>query len=157
MTALAVNSTRRVTDAEVLEFYNLATSKILTGLEVCYYLVPTAVLNIIIIVIYISINPQEDLSKAQSGKNFKLLITYFNMIQMIESSGIGLVYGLRFYATGKLSENEIISYVRTNALLYEYYKQAREMIPNDIGKVLHKAFNSEEFQIVNTRYGEKYC
>ena len=36
MTALAVNSTRRVTDAEVLEFYNLATSKILTGLEVCY-------------------------------------------------------------------------------------------------------------------------
>ena len=79
------------------------------------------------------------------------------MIQMIESSGIGLVYGLRFYATGKLSENEIISYVRTNALLYEYYKQAREMIPNDIGKVLHKAFNSDEFQIVNIRYGEKYC
>ena len=73
------------------------------------------------------------------------------MIQMIESSGIGLVYGLRFYATGKLSETEIISYVRTNALLYEYYKQAREMIPDDIGRELHTSFNSEEFQIVNTR------
>ena len=74
------------------------------------------------------------------------------MIQMIESSGIGLVYGLRFYATGKLSETEIISYVRTNALLYEYYKQAREMIPEDIGRELHATFNSEDFQIVNTRY-----
>ena len=50
---------------------------------------------------------------------------------MIESSGIGLVYGLRFYGTGQLSESDIISYVRTNALLYEYYKQAREMIPED--------------------------
>ena len=70
---------------------------------------------------------------------------------MLESSGIGLVYGLRFYATGQLNENEIISYVRTNALLYEYYKQAREMIPADIGRVLQKTFQSEDFQIVNSR------
>ena len=39
----------------------------------------------------------------------------------------------------------------TNALLYEYYKQAREMIPSDIGKKLHATFNSHDFQIVNTR------
>ena len=70
---------------------------------------------------------------------------------MIESSGIGLVYGLRFYATGQLQEIDIISYVRTNALLYEYYKQAREMIPADIGRVLQKTFQSEDFQIVNSR------
>ena len=70
---------------------------------------------------------------------------------MIESSGIGLVYGLRFYATGKLSETDIISYVKTNALLYEYYKQAREMIPDDINKELYKTFNSEDFRIVNVR------
>ena len=73
------------------------------------------------------------------------------MIQMIESSGIGLVYGLRFYATGKLSETDIILYVKTNALLYEYYKQAREMIPDDIGKELYATFNSHDFKIVNTR------
>ena len=79
-------------------------------------------------------------------------MTYFSLIQLLESSGIGLVYGLRFYATGRLNENEIISYVRTNALLYEYYKQAREMIPGDIGEELQKTFVSEEFQIVNTRY-----
>ena len=45
----------------------------------------------------------------------------------------------------------LVSYVRTNALLYEYYKQARELIPEDIGGDLHKLFNSEEFMIVNTR------
>ena len=37
LTTMSTNNTRRVTDAEVLEFYNLATSKILTGLEVCNY------------------------------------------------------------------------------------------------------------------------
>ena len=35
ITTMAANSTRQVTDTEVLEFYNLATSKVLTGLEVC--------------------------------------------------------------------------------------------------------------------------
>ena len=34
LTLLAKNSTRQVSDTEVLEFYNLATSKMLTGLEV---------------------------------------------------------------------------------------------------------------------------
>ena len=83
-------------------------------------------------------------------------MSYFNMIQLLESSGIGLAYGLRFYSTGKLDEFDIVSYVRTNALLYEYYKQAREMLPEDIGQELHKLFNSEEFQIVNHRYDYIY-
>ena len=34
VTLLSENSTNQVTDTEILEFYNLATSKILTGLEV---------------------------------------------------------------------------------------------------------------------------
>ena len=34
-------------------------------------------------------------------------MTYFNMIQLIESSGIGLVYGLRFYGTGQLKEADV--------------------------------------------------
>ena len=75
----------------------------------------------------------------------------FEWFQILESSGIGLVYGLRFYSIGSLNPEEIIKYVRTNALMYEYYKQAKEMIPADIGKTLHKLFNSEEFIIVNTR------
>ena len=79
-------------------------------------------------------------------------MSYFNMIQLIESSGIGLVYGLRFYSRGQLDSQDIVSYVKTNALLYEYYKQAYEQMPYDIGDALVKLFNSEAFVIVNTRY-----
>ena len=79
-------------------------------------------------------------------------MSYFNMIQLIESSGIGLIYGLRFYAIGQLDDAEVIKYVRTNALLYEYYRQAYEQMPTDIGDELVKLFNSEAFVIVNTRY-----
>ena len=78
-------------------------------------------------------------------------MTYFNLLQLIESSGIGLVYGLRFYSQGQLDKDDIISYVRTNALLYEYYKQAYEQIPKDLGVELKSLFNSEDFIIVNTR------
>ena len=79
-------------------------------------------------------------------------MSYFNLLQLIESSGIGLVYGLRFYSQGQLNSDDIISYVRTNALLYEYYKQAYEQIPEDIAVELQALFNSEEFIIVNTRW-----
>ena len=79
-------------------------------------------------------------------------MSYFNMIQLIESSGIGLIYGLRFYAVGQLEDTEIVKYVRTNALLYEYYRQAFEQMPTDIGDELVRLFNSEAFIVVNTRY-----
>jgi hypothetical protein len=29
-------------------------------------------------------------------------VTYFNLVQILESSGIGLIYGLRFYSRGQL-------------------------------------------------------
>ena len=67
-------------------------------------------------------------------------MSYFNMIQLIESSGIGLVYGLRFYSRGQLDSQDIVSYVKTNALLYEYYKQAYEQMPYDIGDELVSYF-----------------
>ena len=38
---------------------------------------------------------QKDLGDAQSASNWKILMAYFNMIQCLESAGIGLVYGLR--------------------------------------------------------------
>jgi hypothetical protein len=91
------------------------------------------------------------LGDAQSGSNWRLLMTYFSMIQLIENAGAGLVYGLRFYATGRLEDQDVTSYVKTNALVYEYYKQARDLVPADIGREIHKLFNSEDFMIVNTR------
>ena len=81
-------------------------------------------------------------------------MAYFNMIQCLESAGIGLVYGLRFYSVGSLGENDLVSYLGTHALMYEYYRQAQEIVPDAISKVLNRLFTSEAFQIVNTRYSE---
>ena len=36
--------------------------------------------------------------------------------------------------------------------MYEYYRQAQEIVPAKISKVLYRLFTSEGFQIVNTRY-----
>lgn len=57
-------------DTDALEFYNLATNTLLTALEV-------------------------DISRSQSSFNWRLIITYFNLIKILESQGIGLAYGLR--------------------------------------------------------------
>ena len=85
-------------------------------------------------------------------------MAYFNMIQCLESAGIGLVYGLRFYSVGSLGENDLMRYLETHALMYEYYRQAQEIVPDAISKVLHRLFTSEAFQIVNTRYSEySFC
>ena len=83
-------------------------------------------------------------------------MAYFNMIQCLESAGIGLVYGLRFYSIGSLGENDLVSYLGTHALMYEYYRQAQEIVPDQISKVLHRLFTSEAFQIVNTRYSKYF-
>ena len=85
-------------------------------------------------------------------------MAYFNMIQCLESAGIGLVYGLRFYSVGSLGENDLMRYLETHALMYEYYRQAQEIVPDAISKVLHRLFTSEAFQIVNTRYSDySFC
>ena len=59
---------------------------------------------------------------------------------------------LRFYTVGKLDEADMVHYVRTHALMYEYYRQAQENVPSHIGSVLHQLFTSEAYQIVNSRY-----
>ena len=46
----------------------------------------------------------------------------------------------------------MIRYLRTHALMYEYYRQAQEIVPPAISKVLHRLFTSEAYQIVNSRY-----
>ena len=91
-------------DKEVLEFYNLATGRILTGLEVSKMLKKDMLLtslrrllrvfNKYFIVIF-TYTLKKDLGTAQSSSNWKILMSYFNMIQCLESAGIGLVYGLR--------------------------------------------------------------
>ena len=111
---------------QILDFYTMATFNLLSTL-------------------------QDDLSKAQTAKNWRLLMSCFNMLQMIESSGIGLTYGLRFYARGRLSKRDMRAYLERNALRYEYFSSAKTLMPKDILEELTDVFNSEEYKVVNTR------
>ena len=57
----------------------------------------------------------------------------------------------RFYSVGQLGEIDLINYLRTHALMYEYYRQALEISPPHIGDDLRRLFSSKAFQIVNAR------
>ena len=57
----------------------------------------------------------------------------------------------RFYSVGQLGETDLINYLRTHALMYEYYRQALEISPPHIGDDLRRLFSSKAFQIVNAR------
>ena len=43
-------------------------------------------------------------------------MTYFNMIKIIESTGIGLVFGLQFYGVGQLDISQMVTYVEVGAV-----------------------------------------
>ena len=51
-----------------------------------------------------------------------------------------------------LGEKDLVSYLKTHALMYEYYRQTQEIVPPHISTALHRLFTSEAYQIVNTRY-----
>ena len=118
-----------LTQDEILDFYNVATFNLLTTL-------------------------QDDLTLAQNSRNWRLLMSCFNMLQMIESSGIGLTIGLRFYARGKLSPKDMKSFLERHALRYEYYKNAKTLMPKYILDELEDIFMSEEYEIVKNRYND---
>ncbi len=44
-------------------------------------------------------------------------MTYFNMIKIIESTGIGLIFGLEFYGKGQLNVEQMVTYVEVITLL----------------------------------------
>ena len=46
----------------------------------------------------------------------------------------------------------MLKYLRTHALMYEYYRQAQEIVPSGVRKVLDSLFTSKAYQIVNSRY-----
>ena len=64
----------------------------------------------------------------------------------------GIFHFFRFYSVGKLDDKDMVNYLTTHALMYEYYRQAQEIVPPHISKALHRLFSSEAFQIVNKRW-----
>ena len=45
----------------------------------------------------------------------------------------------------------MVAYVQHNALVYEYYRQAKELVPKQIEEVLDALYDGEGFKIVKSR------
>ncbi|TRY71119.1 hypothetical protein TCAL_02390 [Tigriopus californicus] len=131
--ALSPNETRNdnnpyintVSEDDILNFYSHATGTLLNALE-------------------------SDIGDAQSSNNWRIIMAYFNLVKILESMGIGLVYGLKFYNEGNLNIDDMVSYVRHSALVDEYYKQVKELVAKDIQSVLEALYEGDGYNIVSS-------
>ena len=93
-----------------------------------------------------------EIGKAQSSNNWRFIMTAYNMIKIVESTGIGLVYGLRYYGNGKMKLNEMIPYVQHHGLLWAYYGKVNEIVPDDLKDVLEAMYEGNDFKTLRDRY-----
>lgn len=112
---------------EVLNFYNMAITSILSAMAT-------------------------EIGKAQSPNNWRLIMTAYNMIKIVDSAGIGLVYGLRYYGNGKLKPDEIIPYVQHHGLLWAYYGKVIEIVPKDLKNSLEAMYRGSDFKTLRDRF-----
>lgn len=134
LSSLSTNETRTdnnqyintVSENDILNFYSHATGTLLSALE-------------------------SDIGNAQSSNNWRIIMAYFNLIKILESTGIGLVYGLKFYNEGNLKIDDMVSYVRHSALVDEYYKQVKELVSKEIQSVLEGLYEGAGYEIVSSR------
>merc|ERR1719264_239515 len=119
--SIAEQTADEATIEEVLNFYNMATSRILNFIAT-------------------------EIGKASSSNNWRTIMTSFNTIKIVESAGIGLVFGLRYYGNGVLKENELVIYVQHHGLLWEYYRKGMELVPLELKPVLDDLYKGRAFQ-----------
>ncbi|TRY67940.1 hypothetical protein TCAL_03769 [Tigriopus californicus] len=106
---------------EVLNFYNMVITSILGAMAT-------------------------EIGKAQSPSNWRLIMTAYNMIKIVDSAGIGLVFGLRYYGNGKLKPDEIIPYVQHDGLLWAYYRKVVEIVPEGLKSDIESMYKGNDFK-----------
>ena len=67
---------------------------------------------------------------------------------------VGASFWKKKYAVKNEFPNELSrsTCFQHNALVWEYYRQAKELVPYDIGQVLDALYDGEGFKIVESRY-----
>ena len=63
---------------------------------------------------------------------------------------------VRYYGNGKLKENEMITYVQHHALLWEYYRQGKEIMPPDIKPILDNLYQGSNFNTLAKGQDKEY-
>ena len=74
----------------------------------------------------------------------------FCCIQLLESTGIGMVNGLKFFVHGRLSDVSIVQILEHNALVLEYYKRSKALVPDIVASELDQAFRGKKYAVLNS-------
>ena len=67
------------------------------------------------------------------------------------------IHPYRYYGNGKLKDTEMITYVQHHALLWEYYRQGKEIMPPDIKPILDDLYEGSNFNTLAKGYGAFVC
>ena len=59
----------------------------------------------------------------------RYLIAYKNLLRAIENIGIAVVYGIRYYGTGRITHDNYVQFIRHDALGFEYIDQSKNFVP----------------------------
>ena len=57
------------------------------------------------------------------------MIAYKNLLRAIENIGIAVVYGIRYYGTGRITHDNYVQFIRHDALGFEYIDQSKNFVP----------------------------
>merc|ERR1719370_42069 len=71
----------------------------------------------------------QDIRGTNSSAVWRYLIAYKNLLRAIENIGIAVVYGIRYYGTGRITHENYVQFIRHDALGFEYIDQSKNFAP----------------------------
>jgi len=71
----------------------------------------------------------QDIKGTNSSAVWRYLIAYKNLLRSIENIGIAVVYGIRYYGQGNITQDQYIQFIRHDTLGFEYLDQSKNFAP----------------------------
>jgi len=71
----------------------------------------------------------QDIKLTNSSAVWRYLIGYKNLLRAIENLGIAVVYGIRYYGQGNITEDNYIQFIKHDTLSSEYLNQSKNFVP----------------------------
>jgi len=91
----------------------------------------------------------QDIRGTNSSAVWRYLIAYKNLLRSIENIGIAVVYGIRYYAQGNISQDQYIQFIRHDTLGFEYLDQSKNFAPQ-VGKDYERIKKETNFSLIET-------
>ena len=67
----------------------------------------------------------QDIKMTNSSAVWRYLIGYKNLLRAIENLGIAVVYGIRYYGQGNITEDNYVQFIKHDTISSEYLNQSR--------------------------------